>query len=113
VYSFSKQLRLKSAEDFASVFILKKRINGNWFNIYYKKNNTNTSRLGLIISKKNHKKSNKRNYMKRIMRELFRLNQPLWSGYDIIIKTNRFFIKDNYPLIKQEFMLLTQKFLLK
>ncbi|MCX8514737.1 MAG: ribonuclease P protein component [Burkholderiales bacterium] len=113
MYSFSKQLRLKSAEDFASVFILKKRINGNWFNIYYKKNNSNKSRLGLIISKKNHKRSNKRNYMKRIMRELFRLNQPHWSGYDIIIKTNKCFIKDNYLEIKHEFMLHTQRFLVK
>lgn len=109
MYSYTKELRLNKADEFSSVFILRKTKNGAWLKIHYKPNNMDFSRLGIIVSKKNHKHANKRNYMKRIIRELFRNEQPNWIGHDIIVRVNKFFTPEQYFEVKQEFIHLTQK----
>ena len=111
MHAYTKELRLNKADDFSSVFILRKTRNGQWLKIHYKPNGLSYSRLGLIISKKNHKRANKRNYMKRVARELFRLEQPKWLGHDIIVRVNKFFISDDFNNIKEEFLKLTSKFI--
>jgi ribonuclease P protein component len=54
------------------------------------RNNLNYSRIGITVTKK-YGKAHKRNRMKRILREFFRLNKPLFGkGYDflLIVKNN-------------------------
>jgi len=48
-------------------------------------NERSSSRLGLVISKKNVRRSVDRNRIKRIAREQFRLQQNSFKGYDTII----------------------------
>ncbi len=109
--AYTKELRLNKADEFSSVFILRKTKNGQWLKIHYKPNGLLHSRLGIVVSKKNHKRSNKRNYMKRVIRELFRLEQSNWGGHDIIVRVNRFFTQDDFVSVKEEFIRLTGKFL--
>ncbi len=111
MYAYTKELRLNKADDFSSVFILRKTRNGQWLKIHYKVNDLGYSRLGLIVSKKNHKRANKRNYMKRVIRELFRLEQPKWNGFDVIFRINKFFTQDDFVKIHEEFIKLTEKLL--
>ncbi len=111
MYAYTKELRLNKADDFSSVFILRKTRNGQWLKIHYKANDLKCSRLGLIVSKKNHKRANKRNYMKRVIRELFRLEQPKWNGFDIIFRINKFFTQEDFLKVHEEFIKLTEKFL--
>ena len=111
MHSFTKELRLNKADDFSSVFILRKVRSGKWLKIHFKPSELSYSRLGVVVSKKNHKRSNKRNYMKRVIRELFRINQTKWSGYDIIVRVNKFFTHDDFNAIQEEFNNLTQRFL--
>ncbi len=104
--------RLKKADEFSSVFIFRKIKSGKYIKIYFKPNSDIMhSRLGLIVSKKIHKKSNKRFYMKRVLRELFRINQPYWDNYDIIIKVSRLFVHDDFKLVSQEFHTITKQFI--
>ncbi len=110
MYLYTKEYRLKKADEFSSVFIFRKVRVGKWFKIHYKPNNLDFNRLGLIVSKKNNKKSNKRNYMKRIIRELFRTNQHDWYGVDIVVRINIGFNKDNYYDVRDEFIKLTGVF---
>ncbi|XBC41803.1 MAG: ribonuclease P protein component [Buchnera aphidicola (Kaburagia rhusicola rhusicola)] len=57
--------------------------------IILKRNNTLTfPRLGMILSKKNIKYSFKRNQIKRIIRESFRLNQYKLINSDFIVIAN-------------------------
>lgn len=109
MYSYTKALRLKKADEFSSVFIFRKTRNGAFLKIHYKPNDLEQSRLGLIVSKKNHKRANKRNYMKRVLRELFRHCQNDWHGYDIIVRVQKYFTPDDFIVVKQEFEQLTQK----
>lgn len=75
----------------------------------YRKNTMNTARLGLIVSKKIAKFAVRRNYMRRVMRELFRLNQQQLAPIDLIIQIQLAFNKSEYKEIKQEFENLIQK----
>lgn len=75
----------------------------------YRKNTMNTARLGLIVSKKIAKLAVRRNYMRRVMRELFRLNQKQLPPIDLIIQIQLAFNKSEYKEVKQEFENLIQK----
>lgn len=47
-------------------------------------NTLNIARLGLIIAKKKLRTAVKRNFLKRLQREVFRQNQMHFQGYDIV-----------------------------
>ncbi len=83
---FSKRERLKKDKDFEAVFKEGQKL---WINsvllMIYKPNNLNYKRLGIIISKK-IKKATQRNKVKRWIRELFRRNKEWFpENCDIII----------------------------
>jgi ribonuclease P protein component len=82
----SSKERLKKDKEFQIVFREGKKI---WINsillIIYKPNDLNYRRLGIIVSKK-IKKATQRNRVKRLIRELFRRNKDLFpENCDIII----------------------------
>ncbi|MEN9946489.1 MAG: ribonuclease protein component [Pseudomonadota bacterium] len=107
---FTQQHRLHKADDFSSVFVFRKVKVGKWFKIHYKPNSLAVSRLGLIVSKKVHKRANQRNYMKRVIREFFRQKQLDWQSVDLIIRVQRHFTPQDYPLVIQELSQLCRVF---
>jgi ribonuclease P protein component len=52
---------------------------------YSKPNGLSHPRLGLAVSRKTHKHSVKRNYMKRVLREWFRLRQQMLPCRDYVL----------------------------
>jgi ribonuclease P protein component len=97
----SSLTRLTNADDFSSVFILKKRFSGQFINIFHKPNQLEYNRFGLIVSKKINKKAVARNYMKRVIRDVFRQhNNP--SKLDMIIQVKKNFHKEDYALVKND-----------
>ena len=96
-------------DDFSSVFNLRKRIASQHLVIRYKPNEHNRPRLGLIVGKKTAKLAVWRNYMKRVLRELFRLNQHQLPFLDLVIQVQKPFEKADFMQIKQEFEQLIQK----
>jgi len=82
----SKKERLRKDKEFQAVFREGKKL---WINsillIIYKPNSLNYRRLGIVISKK-IKKATQRNKVKRWIRELFRRNKDWFpENCDIII----------------------------
>ena len=73
--------------DFDYVFKNAKKIHCPQFIILYCKGQTDFSRVGLVIGKKNVNKAWQRNRIKRIIRESFR-QQQLYH-YDIVIIAKR------------------------
>ncbi|MBD1399876.1 ribonuclease P protein component [Pelovirga terrestris] len=59
------------------------------------------SRFGITVSKKNGN-AVKRNYIKRFLREFFRLNKHNFSKLDFVIIVRKTFSKKNSILIKNE-----------
>lgn len=110
-YRLTKTHKLQKADEFSSVFVFRKVRVGKYFKLHYKPNELANSRLGFMVSKKNHKRANKRNYMKRIIREYFRLNQAHWNAIDLIIRVQKPFTHDNFAEVWSELDYLCSKFL--
>jgi ribonuclease P protein component len=97
----SSLTRLTNADDFSSVFILRKRFSGQFINILHKPNQLEYNRFGLIVSKKINKKAVARNYRRRVIRDVFRQHNNS-SKLDIIIQVKKNFHKKDYVLVKND-----------
>ncbi|WP_274572565.1 ribonuclease P protein component [Neisseria leonii] len=86
-YGFGKPYRLRKTEDFSSVFALKKQRHSALFQVWFAASDGHCHpRLGLIVGKKAAKRANRRNYMKRLIREWFRLNRHTLPPHDFIVR---------------------------
>ena len=112
-FSLPKQAKLIKTDDFSSVFNLRKRIATPYLVMRFKPNALNRPRLGLIVAKKTAKLAVKRNYMRRVLRELFRLNQHGLPAIDLVIQAQKVFETADFNRIKQEFEQLTFKLIAK
>jgi ribonuclease P protein component len=108
-FNFSRQAKIVKTDDFSSVFNLRKRVAHKHLVMRYRINEVNIARLGLIVSKKTAKLAVQRNYMRRVLRELFRLNQHNLPAIDLVIQVQKIFEKPDFIEVKQEFEFLMQK----
>ncbi len=60
----------------------------------------NHARLGLIVSKKVAKRANRRNYMKRVIREWFRQNKHALPACDFVIRVRTAFDRNTANLAR-------------
>ena len=109
IYRLPKQAKILKTDDFSSVFNFRKRIATTNLIMHYQPNSHQRARLGAVVSKKVAKLAVNRNYMKRVLRELFRLNQHHIAHVDLIIRVQKKFNKSDFIQIKQEFDLLIVK----
>ncbi|MEK7167334.1 MAG: ribonuclease P protein component [Patescibacteria group bacterium] len=81
-----KQHRLIKDKDFKIIFQRGRSFFIKEFGIKFLKNNLDISRFGFVISNKIAKKANKRNLIKRRLREIIRKNLPnIATGFDVVI----------------------------
>jgi ribonuclease P protein component len=109
IYRLPKQAKILKTDDFSSVFNFRKRIATTNLIMHYQPNSYQRARLGAVVSKKIAKLAVNRNYMKRVLRELFRLNQHHIAHVDLVIRVQKKFNKSDFIQIKQEFDLLIVK----
>ncbi len=86
---FQRELRLLTASDYSRVFDKAFKVHNKAFTLLARKNQYSHPRLGLVIAKKNLKLAIKRNRVKRLLREYFRLHQKQFDCYDLVILTRR------------------------
>lgn len=95
---------LKKNYEFKNVLTKGKYYNGNYIDIYIKKNNKNFNYIGIAVNVKAGK-AVKRNKIKRLIRENYRLLEDKISvGYDIIFlwKKNKNISEANFFNIKYD-----------
>ena len=73
-----KQYRLKNKKAFNAIYKLKNSTHKGGVSLFAgfkKKDETQTTRVGFVVSKKTHKRAVKRNRLRRLMRESYRILQ--------------------------------------
>ncbi len=100
---FHKKAKLIKTDDFSSVFNFRKRIFADFIVLYYQPNNLQMARLGLVVGKKVAKKAVERNYMRRVLRECFRIEQHAIPSVDLVIRVQKKFDKKDFVQLQQEF----------
>jgi len=106
---FTKKAKLIKTDEFSSVFNFRKRIFAHFLAVHYQPNEKEHPRLGLVVGKKIAKSAVDRNYMRRVLREFFRLQQHTINHVDLVVRVQKKFEKKDFIQIKQEFDVLVSK----
>jgi ribonuclease P protein component len=106
---FKKETKLIKTDEFSSVFNFRKRISAKFLVVHYQPNITTHPRLGLVVGKKIAKLAVDRNYMRRVLREFFRIQQHAINHVDLVIRVQKKFENEDFIQIKQEFDMLIAK----
>jgi ribonuclease P protein component len=95
--------KLKKTDEFSFVFSFRKRFYGEWLFANIMPNQQDHHRYGLVVSKKVAKLAVKRNYMKRVLRELLRAqSSPVASGFDVVLQVRKAFQHEDFPAIQRD-----------
>ena len=84
-YSFSRELRLLTPDDFQPVFKNAVPAVSPYLTLLARKNNLDHPRIGMAIPKKHIKRAVGRNRIRRIVREHFRHQQHQLPAIDIVV----------------------------
>ncbi|OHX14952.1 ribonuclease P protein component [Chromobacterium sphagni] len=80
-------------DEFSSVFSLRQQRSNVFFQVYVRPNGLDHPRVGLVVGKKVAKRAVRRNYIKRCVREWFRLNQQQLGGVDYVVRAKLAFTR--------------------
>ncbi|MCB5190978.1 ribonuclease P protein component [Methylobacillus arboreus] len=108
-YAFKRQAKLLKTDEFSSVFNFRKRVSGRYLVLHYRYNDLDYARLGLVVGKKVARRAVDRNYMKRVLRELFRFSQHQLPGLDLVARPQLLFSQAQFAELEQEFAELNAK----
>lgn len=108
-FGFSDLQKLTKTDDFSSVFNFRRRISGEYLAVHYRPNALGTPRLGLVVGKKTARRAVDRNFMRRVLREMFRHEQQGMTGWDLVIRVQKPFSREDRTAIRAEFQQLLQK----
>jgi ribonuclease P protein component len=108
-HRFFSRYKLRKTDEFSSVFSFRRRINGKYLTVFYMPNSMEYARLGIVVSKKIVRRAVARNYIKRVIRELFRLNCQMITPKDMVIRVNLQFGRHDFGVIEQEFAQLISR----
>ena len=91
-YTLTKGERIRRQSEFKALFQSGKRIHSEYLTVILRGNTSGVRRLGLVVGKRVGKKAVRRNRMKRLLREFFRLNKHrLPASQDILIVARKDF----------------------
>ena len=88
-FSYPKEKRLLNRADFVNLNRSGQRLHSKHLTVILKQNGLGITRLGVTVTKKTGN-AVKRNRLKRLIREFFRLNKSLFpQGYDIVVAAKK------------------------
>jgi ribonuclease P protein component len=82
-FGFSKELRLLRASEFERVFAARATAGDPWLTVYGARNEVGHPRLGITATRRLGN-AVVRNRWKRVLREAYRLSQPLLPALDLV-----------------------------
>ena len=112
-HGFPRQLRIIKASDFKKVFKNPVKSTDRFFTILAIQNEYSHPRIGLAIAKKTVKKAVRRNAIKRITRESFRLHQHSLGSLDIVVLARKDILDATSDILRKSLEKLWDKAVLK
>jgi ribonuclease P protein component len=101
---FPREARLAGEGAFTSVFSYRCVVRSEHFSVFAKPNLSQSSRLGITVGKRVAARAVDRNYIKRTLREMFRLHAVEFYGMDIVVQLRRAYGRGSYISISKELM---------
>ena len=102
-YGFPARFKLKKTDEFSSVFGFRRRITGAFLAVHYMQSNLGYPRLGIVVGKKLVRRAHDRNYIKRVLREMFRLRSQDCAPVDMVIRVHKAFGPADFIQLESEF----------
>lgn len=93
-FAFTSSQRIRQSKNFELAF-KQKAYSNKWFSIHLLESKLKFARLGMVVSKRTMAKSVHRNYAKRLIREIFRINSPQLPALDFVVRLRRKLTLDN------------------
>jgi ribonuclease P protein component len=112
VYRFRTKQRLLKTGEFSSVFNFRRSKSSALFQVFAIPNELGFARLGLVVSKKVAKRAVSRNYIKRLAREGFRLNQHDLPSVDYVVRAKKKLLKGEGVAAQADLLTLMKKIIL-
>lgn len=88
-YRYTRRQRLLKTDEFSSVFSLRQSKANEFFQLWLRPNGCDRARLGVVVAKRVVRHAVGRNFIKRTVREQFRLHAEALSGFDLIVRAKR------------------------
>lgn len=101
-FGFSKAKQIVKTDEISSVFSFNSRFTSEHFQVLVKPGTSECARMAVIVSKKTARFASARNYIKRVSREIFRLQQFRLDGLDLVIRIRKSFSRAEFAEIALE-----------
>ncbi|HRH80848.1 MAG TPA: ribonuclease P protein component [Thiobacillaceae bacterium] len=102
-WGLSRDKILRKTDEFSSVFRFKQVSRGVCLDLFVMPNDLSHARLGLAVPRRVVRLASRRNRLKRLMREMFRLRQDLLPGLDVVARVKAICPEEQF---KSEFLRL-------
>lgn len=104
-YKLEAHKKIKKSKDFQNIQRSGEKIFSKNFLLIFKENNLENSRIGVVVSKKVSKRANKRNQVKRRLREIFRLAQhDFTKNIDLVIIAKKEALEIDYQEYERQIL---------
>ncbi|MFZ5557008.1 MAG: ribonuclease P protein component [Pseudomonadota bacterium] len=88
-YAFPKSARLRTSAEFRAVLGRRAGVAGRFFQVYFRSNACPGARLGVVAGRKAAGNAVHRNFVRRLIRETFRLNRSRLAQADFVVRVVR------------------------
>jgi len=86
-FHFRKKMRMPAGGPYQRLFAARQVVSDDFISIHVLANGRGTHRLGLGVAKKMFRRAVRRNRVKRLIREAFRLERPgFGTGLDMVVR---------------------------
>ena len=95
-------MKLVNSAEFTNVFNHRKRLSSSNLFLYYCPNKIGAYRLGFVVPKRISRLAVRRNYMRRLIREILKRQISFKASFDIVIRVHKTFDKKKFTQIENE-----------